>query len=1250
MGGQQLPINLSGLVVAAMLIVAALLNQAPLQSQRPPMADIKPEPSGPYEDVPARIWEDPFEAVKKRTEGADGKANNTRLDCAKGALGLDKTRTGQLVSERCGAADNVLRDYLDYLGRDASDDALGDEPSARLLIMPVMVSGAPNGAAREQRLRRRAAVHAGLFQRDFRPLRGDRIGVWTWQALPVTGAPVELDVPFEVFKKDAGRRLYVALLWLNDEAITRDYGREGPAAGSESGRKGPLVMLDRLLGDLGYPVQQRYAPRNYPGFISSAIRVIGPASSDSLEAVYAEIYGSGGPCACCCVKAGRHDCVYQHLDNSLGDAGRAADEALPPAGDGDDKATGLDPWVDDPVNFVLISPYATAPGKNLVNFDVPDGPLPIRPSPGNAGKGMPACGSVRLYRTLLTDDRIISGLVDELAWRGVDPTRREGGYLDTLPRVLTGRSFVPQGDGVSASSRDHVVLISEWDTKFGRTLPGLFTDEVKRRWCERRAAEASEQELDAGTIRSRCEEALDGGPPWIHSFAYMRGLDGDTATSPASAAARFGASSGGKPDLWAYAAGNETTFKEPAIGTNQFDYLRRLTQQIADLDWSLQRSNTGAIRAFGILGNDYFDKLLILQALKERFPSHLYFTTDLDAGLLDDRVFRSTRNLIVASPFDLTLRRVFETGPDAAPNPNGVYQSNFPPFRHSIQTSSYISVLATLDGKEAMLARAARQGRPMLFEVGQDRFFVLRQPGWAPNAAESEEGPYDKFSALQPNPWRSGVTKFIGTRAVKLYVAVLVGLLLLWFILPSVRLRWRAGWERHRMAWQGAQHRAEAMRPPAPASGRAGFWRGAVRASTRSLVLSVTSHPMIAASVVYLVIAAFYLYPVIERGLEPFTLFSGISIWPSEIIRLGAGLVGCLCLVYGWDQISKGDQQIAARFGLGDPSRCQARTGYPAWYAGGDAKREPETIAARACKLFRNAPEETARLGNDKDSDQVRPVAADGAANRSESKSLPASSIWQGYCSYATLGSRLARVALAAGAFWLLSLLIVYGLAEPASPQRGEASYWFSFINGWVFAGLPFMLLLFAALDEALLCSALLRWFEDRRVHWSLEDVRDCGLEAKTSTTRAAIDNWVTTEFIAQRTAPAAQVIHLPFVVMLFLLLSLSTRFDNWNTPASVVLLLVVAIAIAVLASLRLRGTAHRIRRAVLDDLDEQITGIEYAAAKTDSDRLRRLLQRIEKIDAGAYTQWYREPVFRALGWVLAIGVVVISEYGVVGR
>ena len=145
------------------------------------------------------------------------------------------------------------------------------------------------------------------------------------------------------------------------------------------------------------------------------------------------------------------------------------------------------------------------------------------------------------------------------------------------------------------------------------------------------------------------------------------------------------------------------------------------------------------------------------------------------------------------------------------------------------------------------------------------------------------------------------------------------------------------------------------------------------------------------------------------------------------------------------------------------------------------------------------------------------------------------------------------------------------------------------------------------------------------------------------------MDYWITTEFIAERTAPSAHLVHLPLLVTLFLLLSLSTRFDNWNTPASVIGLIALTVGIVLLASSRLRRCAQRIRQRVVDDLKEEVTGIEYAAAKTQSEKLRRLVERIEAIHQGAYTKWYNEPVIRALAWVVGIGIWILTEYAKVG-
>ena len=48
-------------------------------------------------------------------------------------------------------------------------------------------------------------------------------------------------------------------------------------------------------------------------------------------------------------------------------------------------------------------------------------------------------------------------------------------------------------------------------------------------------------------------------------------------------------------------------------------------------------------KAIGVLGSDVYDKLLILQALKQNFPHAIFFTTDLDARLFPPREIQWTR-------------------------------------------------------------------------------------------------------------------------------------------------------------------------------------------------------------------------------------------------------------------------------------------------------------------------------------------------------------------------------------------------------------------------------------------------------------------------------------------------------------------------------------------------------------------------------------------------------------------------------
>ena len=156
----------------------------------------------------------------------------------------------------------------------------------------------------------------------------------------------------------------------------------------------------------------------------------------------------------------------------------------------------------------------------------------------------------------------------------------------------------------------------------------------------------------------------------------MRGLDGQIP--------------GAKPRD--QGSGDTKSIERPS-GEDQIDYLRRMRDALLaedarrrqDCGWDDRMSQRCGIRAIGVLGDDYFDKLLVLQALKPVFPNAVFFTTDLYADMLHPQDNAFTRNLIVASGFGLTL--------------DYKWQRQVPPLRDSYQTALLLTVrLAVRDG------------------------------------------------------------------------------------------------------------------------------------------------------------------------------------------------------------------------------------------------------------------------------------------------------------------------------------------------------------------------------------------------------------------------------------------------------------------------------------------------------------------------------------------------------------------------
>lgn len=264
-----------------------------------------------------------------------------------------------------------------------------------------------------------------------------------------------------------------------------------------------------------------------------------------------------------------------------------------------------------------------------------------------------------IVRTISTQDKIANSLLCELALRGVTPYHigdnkdkfKENKYCQNINDLVLKESNQP----------DQIVLISEADTFYATMLTKSILDEVHK--FDTQDPQKKKEELNSVLV-----------------FKYLRGLDGITSKSISLDQNK------NKDQESKVKNPNEKETKalwERPVGNSQLDYLLGLGVNLKQIEKIKIEEGKGTFKAIGIIGSDTYDKLLILQALRNKFPGTPFFTTDVDARFMHPSEIKWTRNLIVVSPFGLQL--------------NETTQKFSPPFRDNFQTSLYSSVLLALN-------------------------------------------------------------------------------------------------------------------------------------------------------------------------------------------------------------------------------------------------------------------------------------------------------------------------------------------------------------------------------------------------------------------------------------------------------------------------------------------------------------------------------------------------------------------------
>ena len=616
---RQTKISSSLPVIAVLAIIAGVVyfSRSPLKSLRPEAPPGLREPVPEKDKIEARLWQDPLKVALDHEKA---------MHC--GMKGEDGSPRRECSSKHCV---DQITDRISKILRENHDDP--NDPNTILHVLLTIIRDGTFAEDHERRLRNRYAVLTALGASGLAPEDSKHIQYFTlpWRERNELEKNIRekkvpkidtvhnknskpLVVPFEWFEtetlysaaREGHRPKHVLVVWLARSAFSNQ----------------PLTHLAHVIDKLGLVKNSHDNNSSCCACTSESenraikpekkkirIDVIGPSRSTTLRKMLEEVVDLLGPSKSTTLRTKLEETkkmiteIKQNRKNdpNLVNAGHKLKDcvkagSLRELGNLRKKLEKLKKLS----GVTVFSPWSTASPALLVkDWDKQD---PNQNSLLRLYEVIPkefARVDVEFFRMIGSDDLLVLHLIRELSRRGVDVIKK----------------------------KDHVALISEWDTFYGKAFPLTFATMMAS--IDPNDPNFPDNEPNWINYAQNLNKKMPRGdkhffPENLRTYSYIRGIDGRLPESEAPKEKQTNRDTEAE-SKWTYAKSLELP-----IGRGQLDYVRRLAQKLSD-KYKLKRRK---LRAIGVVGSDVYDKLILLHALREQFDDVIFFMTDLDARLM----------------------------------------------------------------------------------------------------------------------------------------------------------------------------------------------------------------------------------------------------------------------------------------------------------------------------------------------------------------------------------------------------------------------------------------------------------------------------------------------------------------------------------------------------------------------------------------------------------------------------------------
>ncbi len=332
---------------------------------------------------------------------------------------------------------------------------------------------------------------------------------------------------------------------------------------------------------------------------------------------------------------------------------------------------------------------------------------------------------------------------------------------------------------------------------------------------------------------------------------------------------------------------------------------------------------------------------------------------------------------------------------------------------------------------------------------------------------------------------------------------------------------------------------------------------------------------------------------------EPLASFSGISIWPTEMMRLIAFMLAIFFMFKASFDLRANARRIEAEFAFAPLPLTPFRwrdlgIGFERW----QMKEPPRAMR------------------------------------------FSAEDAWHTYLCRNKSGPRFIRIGILFVLYSVFALAVLHLFPQPPPPARGDVAFK---VDKFVFylAGVGLLLLSFYVVDAIQLNSNFIRMFGREVTKWSREVIEQSHRQPPLTEKELSAYNEIF--FVAQRTQVVAPLIWYPLVVLTLMIVARLSLFDNWAWPASLVLIYAIIAAWVLGSAILLRRAAEQLRETALNDLRRfRLLGQESEAKRQVFDEL---MAEIRDLKMGAFAPLTDQPFIRAALFPgAALGLIAVGQ------